>query len=171
MRTAHYLLRARSGLCSFRQRVPVDLQPVLGRLTFKLTLRTCAMKEARLRALMLADSYAQAFAVLRERRVEKLSKQKADELIARLTESTDLHDLTLHRTQAPDGTINECWQIDRPEDVQLYRQMMELFASMDRRALPRSSLLYGPMAAAAPAPPPAPKPAMETITPGKARDA
>jgi hypothetical protein len=107
MRIPHHLVRARSGLWSFRQRVPVDLQPVLGRLTFKRTLRTCDMKEARLRALMLAASYAQAFAVLRERRVEKLSKKEADELIARLTESTNLRDLTLHRTQAPDGTINE----------------------------------------------------------------
>lgn len=171
MRIPHHLVRARSGLWSFRQRVPVDLQPVLGRLTFKRTLRTCDMKEARLRALMLAASYAQAFAVLRERRVEKLSKKEADELIARLTESTNLRDLTLHRTQAPDGTINERWQIDSPEDVQLYRQMMELTAAMDRRALPRPSLLYGPMAAAAPAPSPAPKPAIETITLGKARDA
>lgn len=170
MRIPHHLVRARSGLWSFRQRVPVDLQPVIGRLTFKRTLRTCNMKEARLRALMLAASYAQAFAVLRQRRVEKLSKKEADELIARLT-GTSLRDLTLHRTQAPDGTINERWQIDSPDDVQLYQQMMELTAAMDRRALPRPSLLYGPMAAAAPAPPPAPKPASETIALGKARDA
>ncbi len=82
------------------------------------------MNEARLRALMLAASYAQAFAVLRERRVEKLSKKEADEPIARLT-GTNLHDLTLHRSQAPDGTINERWQIDSPEDVHFNGRLLD----------------------------------------------
>lgn len=70
MRIPHHLVRAPSGLWSYRQRVPVDLQPIVGRQTFKRTLHTYDMREARLRALTLAARYAQVFIVLRERRFD-----------------------------------------------------------------------------------------------------
>jgi uncharacterized protein (DUF1778 family) len=79
--------------------VPVDLQSVVGRQTFKRTLQTCDMKDARMRALVLAAGYAQAFTVLRERRVSKMTPQEVDELIARLTNNPNgIAELTLHRT-------------------------------------------------------------------------
>ncbi|MFL7995416.1 DUF6538 domain-containing protein, partial [Xanthomonas vasicola] len=179
MRIPHHLSRAPSGLWSFRQRVPVDLQPVVGRQTFKRTLQTCDMKDARMRALVLASGYARAFTVLRERRVSKMTPQEVDELIARLTNNPNgIAELTLHRTRAPDGTTSERWEIDSPKDIKLYKQMMELEAKL----------------ASYPAPsPPPPKPGrrrvfaedfvhpaktetearavIETITLGKARDA
>jgi hypothetical protein len=37
--------------------------------------------------------------------------------------------LILNRTKAADGTVTEHWQIDTPDDVRLYQQMMELSAS------------------------------------------
>ena len=74
MRIPHHLVRSPTGVWSFRQRVPTDLQATLGRRIFKKTLRTAELSEARLRALMLASRYAQAFTVLREQRVDKLSK-------------------------------------------------------------------------------------------------
>ncbi|WP_446645346.1 DUF6538 domain-containing protein [Xanthomonas citri pv. bilvae] len=131
MRIPHHLSRAPSGLWSFRQRVPVDLQSVVGRQTFKRTLQTCDMKDARMRALVLAAGYAQAFTVLRERRVSKMTPQEVDELIARLTNNPNgIAELTLHRTRAPDGTTSERWEIDSPKDIKLYKQMMELEAKL-----------------------------------------
>ncbi|MCF5951450.1 DUF6538 domain-containing protein, partial [Xanthomonas perforans] len=70
MRIPHHLVRAPSGLWSYRQRVPVDLQPIVGRQTFKRTLHTYDMREARLRALTMAARYAQVFTVLKERRMQ-----------------------------------------------------------------------------------------------------
>ncbi|WP_333909491.1 DUF6538 domain-containing protein [Pseudoxanthomonas sp. JBR18] len=75
MRIPHHLIRSSSGHCSFRQRVPIDLQSVLGRKVIKHTLHTKELPSARLRALMLASGYAQAFDVLRDRRVDRLCKK------------------------------------------------------------------------------------------------
>jgi 50S ribosomal subunit-associated GTPase HflX len=49
-------------------------------------------------------------------------------LLNRLTSGDPLQKLTLNRTRAADGTVTEHWQIDTPEDVTLYQQMMELTA-------------------------------------------
>lgn len=122
MRIPHHLVRSPSGLWSFRQRVPTDLQDLVGRRLLKRTLRTNDLSEARLRALVLASRYAQAFSTLRDRRMDKLGKKEADELIARLTQAEGLKDLTLHRTRAPDGTVSERWQIDTDEDLRLFQQ-------------------------------------------------
>lgn len=122
MRIPHHLTRSVSGLWSFRQRVPADLQHLIGRRVIKRTLRTNDLGEARLRALLLASGYAQAFATLRDRRMDKLGKKEADELIARLTQAEGLKDLTLHRTRAPDGSVTERWQIDTDEDLRLFQQ-------------------------------------------------
>ena len=122
MRIPHHLVRSSSGLWSFRQRVPADLQHLIGRRLLKRTLRTNDLSEARLRALVLASRYAQAFSTLRDRRMDKLGKKEADELIARLTQAEGLKDLTLHRTRAPDGTVSERWQIDTEEDLRLFQQ-------------------------------------------------
>ncbi len=71
---------------------------------------------------MLAAGYAQAFDVLRDRRVDRLGKKDMDALVERLSQGASLRDLTLHRTQAPDGTISERWQIDNDEDLRLFRK-------------------------------------------------
>lgn len=126
MRIPHHLVRAPSGLWSYRQRVPVDLQPIVGRQTFKRTLHTYDMREARLRALTLAARYAQVFTVLKERRMQS-QDDDLDALLARLT-GTRPQELTLNRTRSPDGSITEQWQIDTPEDVTLYQQLMALTA-------------------------------------------
>lgn len=122
MRIPHHLVRSSSGHWSFRQRVPTDLQKVLGRKVIKHTLHTKELPSARLRALMLAAGYAQAFDVLRDRRVDRLGKKDMDALVERLSQGASLRDLTLHRTQAPDGTISERWQIDNDEDLRLFRK-------------------------------------------------
>jgi hypothetical protein len=94
----------------------------LGRKIVKHSLHTKELPSARLRALILASGYAQAFDVLRDRRVDRLSKKDMDALVERLSQGTSLRDLTLHRTQAPDGTISERWQIDNDEDLRLFRK-------------------------------------------------
>ncbi|QTF19455.1 hypothetical protein XFF6992_530002 [Xanthomonas citri pv. fuscans] len=71
---------------------------------------------------MLASGYAQAFDVLRDQRVDRLGKKDMDALVERLSQGASLRDLTLHRTQAPDGTISERWQIDNDEDLRLFRK-------------------------------------------------
>lgn len=43
-------------------------------------------------------------------------------LVERLGHGASLRELTLHRTQAPDGTISERWQIDNDEDLRLFRK-------------------------------------------------
>lgn len=68
MRIPHHLTRSPTGHWAFRQRVPVDLQRVLDRKVIKRTLHTSELASARLRALLLAAGYAQAFDVLRDRR-------------------------------------------------------------------------------------------------------
>ncbi|ACD59228.1 phage-related integrase [Xanthomonas oryzae pv. oryzae PXO99A] len=47
---------------------------------------------------MLASGYAQAFDVLRDRRVDRLGKKDLDALVERLSQGASLRDLTLHRT-------------------------------------------------------------------------
>jgi integrase len=123
MRIPHHLVRSPTGVWSFRQRVPTDLQATLGRRILKKTLRTSEPQQAQLRALLLSARYAQAFTVLREQRVDKLSKKDADALIAKLTGANDLHELILHRTRAPDGTISERWQIDNELDLRMFQSM------------------------------------------------
>ena len=54
--------------------------------------------------------------------MDKLGKKEAEELLARLTQTEGLKDLTLHRTRAPDGTVSERWQIDTDEDLRLFQQ-------------------------------------------------
>jgi hypothetical protein len=127
MRIPHHLIRAPSGLWSFRQRVPIDLQGLVGRRIFKRTPRTSELAVAQLRALGLAARYAQAFDVLREQRMET-KDEDIGVLLNRLTSGDPLQKLTLNRTRAADGTVTEHWQIDTPEDVTLYQQMMELTA-------------------------------------------
>jgi hypothetical protein len=40
-----------------------------------------------------------------------------------LTGADGLRDLTLHRSRAPDGTINERWQIDNEMDLRMFQSM------------------------------------------------
>ncbi|OEH49651.1 DUF6538 domain-containing protein, partial [Xanthomonas arboricola] len=166
MRIPHHLVRAPSGLWSYRQRVPVDLQPIVGRQTFKRTLHTYDMREARLRALTLAARYAQVFTVLKERRMQS-QDDDLDALLARLTGTERPQELTLNRTRSADGSITEQWQIDTPEDVTLFQQLMALTA-------PQPSAL-GELIQQHVPPLPTPrrvtKPSLESITLGKARDA
>ncbi|WP_327436926.1 DUF6538 domain-containing protein, partial [Xanthomonas perforans] len=104
MRIPHHLVRAPSGLWSYRQRVPVDLQPIVGRQTFKRTLHTYDMREARLRALTMAARYAQVFTVLKERRMQS-QDDDLDALLARLTGTERPQELTLNRTRSADGSV------------------------------------------------------------------
>ncbi|WP_321992829.1 site-specific integrase [Xanthomonas citri] len=165
MRIPHHLVRAPSGLWSYRQRVPVDLQPIVGRQTFKRTLHTYDMREARLRALTLAARYAQVFTVLKERRMQS-QDDDLDALLARLT-GTRPQELTLNRTRSPDGSITEQWQIDTPEDVTLFQQLMALTAPQPS-ALGKLIQQHVPPL---PKPRRVTKPSLESITLGKARDA
>ncbi|EKT4074182.1 site-specific integrase [Stenotrophomonas maltophilia] len=122
MRIPHNLVRAASGNFSFRQRVPGDLHAVVGLRLIKRALNTADTSCARMRATVLASSYAQAYDLLRERSVEKFGKKDLEDLVERLSKGAGRNDLTLHRTQAADGTITERWQMDSEEDVKLFRQ-------------------------------------------------
>ena len=166
MRIPHHLVRSPSGLWSFRQRVPTDLQAIVGRRIFKRTLRTSELAVAQLRALGLAARYARAFNVLREQRMET-KDEDIGALLDRLTSGEPLQKLTLNRTKAADGTVTEHWQIDSPEDVTLYQQIMELSAPQPSELgeLIRQGVPPLPVASRVT------KPAVETITLGKARDA
>lgn len=166
MRIPHHLVRAPSGLWFFRQRVPTDLQAIVGRRIFKRTLRTSELAVAQLRALQLAARYAQAFDVLREQRMG-IKEEDIDALLRRLTDGDPLQQLILNRTKAADGTVTEHWQIDTPDDVRLYQQLMELSASQpsELSELIREGVPPMPVARRVT------KPAVETITLGKARDA
>ncbi|AMV03125.1 site-specific integrase [Xanthomonas citri] len=142
MRIPNHLSRSASGRWSFVQRVPADLQPVLGCRLIKRTLRTGDLPQAHLRAVQLTASYARLFAMLRDQRVSKISRQEADDLIARLSSGeVPIVELTVQKTRAPDGTTTERWQIDNAKDLKLYKELMELEANL----------------ASSPAPPP-PKP-------------
>ncbi|MET3147876.1 UNVERIFIED_ORG: integrase [Xanthomonas axonopodis] len=174
MRIPHHLSRSSTGRWSFVQRVPVDLQTVMGCRLIKRTLQTKDLAQAHVRAVVLGAGYARLFAQLKDQRVATLSKSDADLLIARLTSAENLQELTLNRTRQPDGTVTEQWQIDSPKDLKLYRQLMELEARAGAPAQP-SRL---PVAAlntfgAHPVNPArhASTPAIETMSLGKARDA
>ncbi|WP_242629002.1 DUF6538 domain-containing protein [Xanthomonas oryzae] len=96
MRIPHHLVRAPSGLWSFRQRVPTDLQALIGKRILKRTLRTFELSVAQLRALQLAARYAQAFGVLREQRMGT-QDEDVEALLARITNADSLQQLTLRR--------------------------------------------------------------------------
>lgn len=174
MRIPHHLSRSSTGRWSFVQRVPVDLQTVMGCRLIKRTLQTKDLAQAHVRAVVLGAGYARLFAQLKDQRVAKLSKSDADLLIARLTSAENLQELTLNRTRQPDGAVTEQWQIDSPKDLKLYRLMMELEAMDAENAQSRPSPVL-----AQSIPMPAPRgsiaataaPAIETMTLGKARDA
>ncbi|WP_367382583.1 DUF6538 domain-containing protein [Stenotrophomonas cyclobalanopsidis] len=174
MRIPHHLSRSSTGRWSFVQRVPVDLQAVLDCRLIKRTLKTKDLVQAHVRAVVLGAGYARLFAQLKDQRVAKLSKSDADLLIARLTSSEKLQELTLNRTRQPDGTVTEQWQIDSPKDLKLYRQLMELEAQGGATAQPRPPVAafssFGASHQTTPARQPH-APAIETMTLGKARDA
>ncbi|WP_161960049.1 site-specific integrase [Xanthomonas arboricola] len=174
MRIPHHLSRSSTGRWSFVQRVPIDLQSVMGCRLIKRTLQTKDLAQAHVRAVVLGAGYARLFAQLKDQRVANLSKTDADLLIARLTSAENLQELTLNRTRQPDGTVTEQWQIDSPKDLKLYRQLMELEARVGATAqpsrLPAATFnTFGahPVSQVRHAS----APAIETMTLGKARDA
>lgn len=65
MRIPHHLIRNPSGIYAFRQRVPSDLQSVLGRKFIKQPLRTLNLASARLREIVFASGFADAYDLLR----------------------------------------------------------------------------------------------------------
>ncbi|MBB3343833.1 DUF6538 domain-containing protein [Luteimonas sp. RC10] len=73
--------RSSSGRWAFRQRVPLDLKPVFGCHLLKRSLRTNDLPLARVRALLLAASYARLFGLLRDQRVAKLSKDRRGQVL------------------------------------------------------------------------------------------
>ncbi|OQP81657.1 integrase [Xanthomonas phaseoli pv. syngonii LMG 9055] len=174
MRIPHHLSRSSTGRWSFVQRVPIDLQTVVGCRLIKRTLQTKDLAQAHVRAVVLGAGYARLFAQLKDQRVAKLSKTDADLLIARLTSAENLQELTLNRTRQPDGTVTEQWQIDSPKDLKLYRQLMELEArggaTVQASRLPVAA--FNAFEASHQATPARPRAtAIETMTLGKARDA
>ncbi|WP_343204194.1 DUF6538 domain-containing protein, partial [Xanthomonas hortorum] len=174
MRIPHHLSRSSTGRWSFVQRVPVDLQTVMGCRLIKRTLQTKDLPQAHVRAVVLGAGYARLFAQLKDQRVAKLSKSDADLLIARLTSAENLQDLTLNRTRQPDGTVTEQWQIDSPKDLKLYRQLMELEAIAGAALQARARPVAVPTMFGSPHASPmrqASASAIETMTLGKARDA
>lgn len=175
MRIPHHLSRSATGRWSFVQRVPIDLQTMMGCRLIKRTLRTKDLPQAHVRAVVLGAGYARLFAQLKDQRVAKLSKSDADLLIARLTSAENLQELTLNRSRQPDGTVTEQWQIDSPKDLKLYRQLMELEAMAGAAPQPRVlpvavPTMFGSALHASPTRQ-ASAPAIETMTLGKARDA
>jgi hypothetical protein len=175
MRIPHHLSRSPTGRWSFVQRVPIDLQTVMGCQLIKRTLQTKDLAQAHVRAVVLGAGYARLFAQLKDQRVAKLSKMDADLLIARLTSAENLQELTLNRTRQPDGTVTEQWHIDSPKDLKLYRQLMELEArggaTVQASRLPIAAFnAFGSTHLASPVRHSS-APAIETMTLGKARDA
>jgi len=138
---------------------------MIGRRIFKRTLRTSELAVAQLRALGLAARYAHAFDVLRDQRMGT-KEEDIGALLDRLTSGDPLQKLTLNRTQAADGTVTEHWQIDSPEDVTLYQQIMELSAPQPSELgeLIRQGVPPMPMVRRLN------QPTVETIPLGKARD-
>ncbi|MGY8565067.1 site-specific integrase [Paracidovorax citrulli] len=129
MRIPHHLTRSAAGRWSFRQRIPSDLQARLGQTVVKRSLRTTDLRQAQLQAIILASRYAQVFDAVRGLPMDRMTTEDVDALIERLTKETGRQDLTLHRTQAPDGTVSERWQIDNDEDVRLFRKAQVCNAS------------------------------------------
>lgn len=149
MRIPHHLIRSTTGLWSFRQRVPRDLQACVGLRVVKHALRTRDMPAARLRALALAAGYAQAFARLR---VSAMTKKDIDALLASLRGKT-LHDFTIERDATGKVTI----RADPGEDA---RAAVDTLESIGRFA----PHFFAP-APASVAAPEAAQPAMPSITP------
>ncbi|TDR40488.1 hypothetical protein DFR29_113190 [Tahibacter aquaticus] len=72
MRFAHHLVLLRSGIFYFRQRVPVELQPVLGIRFVQHSLRTRDARTAKVCSYTLSVRYAETFAALKDTVVPKL---------------------------------------------------------------------------------------------------
>lgn len=166
MRIPHHLTRSATGLWSFRQRVPVDLHAVLRRRIIKRSLRTHDLRHAQAQALALMARYAHAFAMARDLPMDRISKKDVDALIEGLTKSANRQDLTVLRTKAADGTIEERWQIDNDNDLRLFQQLQRSSGSID----PLQDAVDGIAPYQRPAPAP-PAPAIAAINLADARDA
>lgn len=92
MRVPHHLIRTPAGF-AFRQRVPVDLRPVLGRSVIKQTLRTRDMRTAQAFSLLLAARYAAVFNAIRG---HDMADKSVDDWLRELR-GKRLHDFTLER--------------------------------------------------------------------------
>ncbi|GMV29162.1 MAG: hypothetical protein AMXMBFR59_12870 [Rhodanobacteraceae bacterium] len=80
MRLAHHLIRVPSGVYYFRQWVPLDLQPVMGRRFVQTSLRTRDTRVAKVYAQTLSLRYAQVFAELRGTAMPK--PPRVDDIVA-----------------------------------------------------------------------------------------
>jgi integrase len=83
MRLAHHLVRPRNGVYYYRQRVPIDLQRVLGVRFVQHSLRTRDASVARIYSYTLSLRYAQAFAALRATALPKPPPPHIEDIIAR----------------------------------------------------------------------------------------
>jgi len=81
MRLAHHLVRPQSGIYYFRQRVPVELQPVLGVRFVQHSLRTRDCHTAKVYSYTLSLRYAQAFAALRGAVLPKPPPPSIDDIL------------------------------------------------------------------------------------------
>lgn len=140
MRVPHYLSRARSGLFSFRLRVPADLVPLVGVRLLKRTLRTDHLPTARVRAIALADGYARAFAVLRAAPMNK--KMTVEDVLASVAE----HGKRDYTLTLPNGFTLQA------NDAADHRRAMEAVEAIGPLVLPPTPASPAP---APPAPPPA----------------
>ncbi|MCP3042183.1 MULTISPECIES: DUF6538 domain-containing protein [Xanthomonas] len=167
MRIPQYLSRSLpSGRWSFRQRVPTDLQPLLGLQAIKRSLHTTVLEEAQLRAATLASHYERLFARLRDDGLDRRGQADASALLASASAAIPFRNLTLHRTKTPDGTVHERWQIDSTKGVRLFREIHKGIALEGERsgALPASPLAVAAYAATLGS-------TLEPMTLGKARHA
>ncbi|WP_386070580.1 DUF6538 domain-containing protein [Tahibacter sp. UC22_41] len=83
MRLAHHLVRPRNGIYYYRQRVPIDLQRVLGVRFVQHSLRTRDSSVARIYSYTLSLRYAQVFAALRETALPKPPPPRIEGILAR----------------------------------------------------------------------------------------
>lgn len=83
MRLAHHLVRPRNGIYYYRQRVPTDLQRVLGVGFVQHSLRTRDSSVARIYSYTLSLRYAQVFATLRATALPKTPPPSVDDILAR----------------------------------------------------------------------------------------
>ncbi|UPG84530.1 integrase [Luteibacter aegosomatis] len=81
MRLPNYLHLSPSGIWHFRQRVPADLIPVLGKRFFKQSLKTRHALSAQRIALSLADRYARLIERARGMRVSDTDGPSADDVV------------------------------------------------------------------------------------------
>lgn len=145
MRVPHYLTRARSGLFSFRLRVPVDLVPLVGVRLLKRTLRTDHLPTARARAIVMAAGYAQAFDAMRTARPMH-KKMTVDEVLANVAE----HGKRDYILTLPKGFKLEA------RDAADHKRAMEALEAIGPLTLPSAPAT--PAAA-----PPAPAPAVSKV--------